>query len=329
MTSRVHLTGKPSHIASQWENTYKSLASSPHCDLVLLCAHNVKVSVHQAVLVPLSQLLKEILDPRDSIHDYAFLMLLDQESSIVRKMVELIYTGRSTATRVEFLSLQFLLGSLGICLDIGCFGDSSKENLYADNSVTNDDEPSESPVIVEPKMVIKKSYQITKAKWLKIDLPCPLCGVVLTSKVRLTKHMVDHYYEELENLFVGDFCQSTVCCKIDFAITGFGQYIRHKAKEHRAVQEVSSREVRELLDRDLGDVRKKLDGKGMEKEGTGERDMEKIETAAVIMDVVSNTSETDNEGDVIQEEPLKSHLRLKSFASQCAKSDNIIEKRTT
>eukprot|EP00092_Neocalanus_flemingeri_P013428 GFUD01014478.1.p1 GENE.GFUD01014478.1~~GFUD01014478.1.p1 ORF type:complete len:327 (+),score=90.18 GFUD01014478.1:70-1050(+) len=326
MTSRVHLTGKPSHIASQWENTYKSLASSPHCDLVLLCAHNVKVSVHQAVLVPLSQLLKEVLDPRDSIHDYALLMLLDQESSIVRKMVELIYTGRSTATQVEFLSLQFLLGSLGICLDIGCFGDSSKENLYADNSVTNDDEPSESPVIVEPKMVIKKSYQITKAKWLKIDLPCPLCDVVLTSKVRLTKHMIDHYYEELENLFVGDFCQSTVCCKVDFANTGLGQFIRHKAKEHRAVQEVSTREVRELLDREPGDVRRKSEETfDMGEEGTGERDVDESETAAVIKNnVVTNTS---NESDVIQEGPLRSYLRTKSFASLFVKSDidNIIK----
>eukprot|EP00092_Neocalanus_flemingeri_P038011 GFUD01041380.1.p1 GENE.GFUD01041380.1~~GFUD01041380.1.p1 ORF type:complete len:263 (-),score=55.33 GFUD01041380.1:33-797(-) len=150
-------------------------------------------------------------------------------------MVDLIYTGRSTANHAEFLSLQNLLVSLGIYMDIGWSKDSLGENSCAGFSMVIDDNPA-----------------------------------------------------------------------------GFHQIIRHKATKPRAVQEVSTREMKERM-------------KGMEEEGgIGEINVDEPETTVTMMDsVVSNVSETD--GKVIQKEPSKSYMSLKLFASKCAKSDNIVD----
>eukprot|EP00092_Neocalanus_flemingeri_P038013 GFUD01041382.1.p1 GENE.GFUD01041382.1~~GFUD01041382.1.p1 ORF type:complete len:276 (-),score=58.03 GFUD01041382.1:33-836(-) len=150
-------------------------------------------------------------------------------------MVDLIYTGRSTANHAEFLSLQNLLVSLGIYMDIGWSKDSLGENSCAGFSMVIDDNPA-----------------------------------------------------------------------------GFHQIIRHKATKPRAVQEVSTREMKERM-------------KGMEEEGgIGEINVDEPETTVTMMDsFVSNVSET--AGKVIQKEPSKSYMSLKLFASKCAKSDNIVD----
>eukprot|EP00092_Neocalanus_flemingeri_P093214 GFUD01118454.1.p1 GENE.GFUD01118454.1~~GFUD01118454.1.p1 ORF type:complete len:341 (-),score=71.02 GFUD01118454.1:82-1056(-) len=196
-------------------------------------------------------------------------------------MVDLIYTGRSTANHAEFLSLQKLLASLGICLDVGWSKDSSEENLCAGFSVTNGNKPGESPISVELDMILQKS-----------------CDVVPKSEVGLTKHL--NSYDE-----------------------NFRQFIRHKVTKHRALQVVSTRKVRKLLDRDPDGVMRKLN-EVVHMEVIGDIGVDKHETTGVMMDdVVRNVSET--EGNIIQEEPSKSYLTFKSFASKCAKSENIVD----
>eukprot|EP00092_Neocalanus_flemingeri_P021549 GFUD01023371.1.p1 GENE.GFUD01023371.1~~GFUD01023371.1.p1 ORF type:complete len:338 (+),score=68.33 GFUD01023371.1:50-1015(+) len=196
-------------------------------------------------------------------------------------MVDLIYTGRSTANHAEFLSLQKLLASLGICLDVGWSKDSSEENLCAGFSVTNGNKPGESPISVELDMILQKS-----------------CDVVPKSEVGLTKHF-------------------------DFEKPGFRQFNGHKVTKHRALQEVSTREVRKLLDRDPEGVMRKLN-EVVHMEVIGDIGVDKLETTGVMMDdVVSYVSET--EGNSIQEEPSKRYLTVKPFASKCAKSKNIVD----
>ena len=82
------------------------------------------------------------------------------------------------------------------------------------------------------------------------ELSCPECGKSAKYKVKMIKHLVDeHYYEELENVLVGEFLESSVCCRMDFSNTGLGMFIRHKADKHRAVQKVAHKDVVDLLDR--------------------------------------------------------------------------------
>jgi len=67
--------------------------------------------------------------------------------------------------------------------------------------------------------------------------PCPDCDETFRYMVSLRKHQVDeHIYEELEDMFVGEFVECSVCCKIDFSNTGLGMFIRHKAESHGAVE---------------------------------------------------------------------------------------------
>jgi len=67
--------------------------------------------------------------------------------------------------------------------------------------------------------------------------PCPDCDETFRYMVSLRKHQVDeHIYEELEDMFVGEFLECSVCCKIDFSNTGLGMFIRHKAESHGAVE---------------------------------------------------------------------------------------------
>ena len=47
----------------------------------------------------------------------------------------------------------------------------------------------------------------------------------------LIKHQVEeHFYEELENMFVEEFLRCSVCCKMDFKNTGLGMFMRHAVK---------------------------------------------------------------------------------------------------
>jgi len=66
---------------------------------------------------------------------------------------------------------------------------------------------------------------------------CQDCDESYRFKVSLIKHQVEeHFYEELENMFVEEFLRCSVCCKMDFKNTGLGMFIRHKAESHQAIE---------------------------------------------------------------------------------------------
>ena len=77
--------------------------------------------MHQAVIATVSPMVREVLGPLNSsahTQDYSLLLLLEGESCIARKMVELIYTGSSEVIQKDSLSVKHLLCSLGISLNI-------------------------------------------------------------------------------------------------------------------------------------------------------------------------------------------------------------------
>jgi len=83
----------------------------------------------------------------------------------------------------------------------------------------------------------KKKKTVTVLSKSSEYISCPDCDETFRYMVSLRKHQVDeHYYEELEVMFVEEFLDSSVCCKIDFSNTGLGMFIRHKAESHRAVE---------------------------------------------------------------------------------------------
>merc|ERR1719186_646059 len=80
-------------------------------------------------MVTVSPMLREVLGPlNNSTQDYSLVLLLEQDSCIVRKMVELIYTGRSEVTQKDSLSLKHLLFSLGISLNMEKIREATENN---------------------------------------------------------------------------------------------------------------------------------------------------------------------------------------------------------
>ena len=353
MPSLLHVTDKTSHFTSVLKDVHECLRSSnPQSDLVFLCSDKVEVVMHQAVLVNLSNMLREMLPDNKNYfsQEYPLLVHLDHDSNIAMKMVELIFTGKSVVdNQKDFQSLQNLLSSLGICLDLAKTAGSAEYDTqtldvtYEDIDLCNEaEEPVKkklkstevgkegtvlTPSINSPgakmineigvingsqvleesssvqvawysstkhfsltnslqahvqlklsdkvgsgniKKVLKRHHREVskldsrcgeekqdievvkgKAERTVLEFFCPVCTNSAKFKIRnkFIKHLVDdHYYEELENLLVGEFFESSVCCKIDFAKSGFGMFIRHNAEKHKAVQKVATEEVGKSLD---------------------------------------------------------------------------------
>jgi len=106
-------------ITHKWREIYKS--RFVHSDLVLLCSDNDQVFVHQAVMANLSPLMKEVLMDHNLFgrSDCAFIFL-DQDSDSVRKMVEVLYSGKAFFKNHEDMEMiKGLLNCLGIdiCLE--------------------------------------------------------------------------------------------------------------------------------------------------------------------------------------------------------------------
>jgi len=106
-------------ITHKWREIYKSRFI--HSDLVLLCSDNDQVFVHQAIMANLSPLMKEVLMDHNIFgrSDCAFIFL-DQDSDSVRKMVEVLYSGKAFFNYHEDMEMiKGLLNCLGIdiCLE--------------------------------------------------------------------------------------------------------------------------------------------------------------------------------------------------------------------
>jgi len=90
---------------------------------------------------------------------------------------------------------------------------------------------------VKQKRDVKRKKTATVLSNSSEYIPCPDCDETFRYMVSLRKHQVDeHFYEELEVMFVEEFLECSVCCKIDFSNTGLGMFIRHKAENHKAVE---------------------------------------------------------------------------------------------
>ena len=232
------------YVASQLNDILMYLVPSLPTDLVFVCGDKVNVSLHQAIMATMSPFLRDMLG---KVNSTAQEVMLEQDSRIVKKLLKLVYTGKTTAKQEDMESLQCLLDSLGMGQAVyieheeGAADDALKEIEPMEREFESDYDDLKQ--VVEVTDVPTSSY-----------FSCPLCDEEVRFKVKLLKHMVDeHYYEDLETALVGDFCQSSVCCGMNFAKSGFGQFIRHKVDKHRAVQEVATEEVREYLDSDMVD----------------------------------------------------------------------------
>jgi len=344
--------------------------------------------MHQAVLVNVSNMLREMLLDTKNYYsqEYPLLILLDHDSKIVRKMLELIFTGKSViGNQRDVQSLQNLLSSLGLCLDIAMTVGSAEyftqtlDVTYQDIEVCSQlEEPVKkklkSTVVVNEmdssiqvawyssvkefsltpslqarvqlrlsdkvrsriKNKLKKHHTEVskldscfnqdkedlevvqvKAERTSLEFLCPVCSISAKFKIRnkLIKHLVDdHYYEELENLLVGGFFESSVCCKIDFAKSGFGMYIRHKAEKHNAVQNVATEEVRKHLDSQVNHGEVDM-GCEIKVADDGTKEMGK----SVKYDVGEAAYD-----DAQEELAVKRFLRVKSFANLWADCKNSV-----
>jgi len=116
-----------------------------------------------------------------------------------------------------------------------CGGTNAMEDISKASKVVSDNvkkrNPSEN---VKTKSCVKSHPDISQTS---AYFQCQDCDESYRFKVSLIKHQVEeHFYEELENMFVEEFFRCSVCCKLDFSNTGLGMFIRHKAESHQAIE---------------------------------------------------------------------------------------------
>jgi len=270
-----------------------------HSDLVLLCSDDSQVLVHQAIMANLSPLIKEVLMNHNLLErSRCAFIFLDQDSDSVRKMINVLYSGKTLLNNQKDVEkIKELLNLLGIdiCLETSAISTNGwmandsdfifDEHIAMSDETQNiadDDEiphvsqvPQGVPPVDQVRNILKHSLTTTMktsqydnkrqtvrrvekrkhedsgkngqnnnkvAKLLNKNnhFLCPVCSESFKVEGKLIKHQVDeHYYEDLENLLVEEYIESKVCCKVNFANTGFGMFIRHKAAKHGALQLVS------------------------------------------------------------------------------------------
>jgi len=73
---------------------------------------------------------------------------------------------------------------------------------------------------------------------------CQDCSKSFKLKGKLIKHQVDeHYYEDLENLLIGEFLEAKVCSSCNVNFSSFDTFIRHKADIHGTVNMVLTKKA--------------------------------------------------------------------------------------
>jgi len=320
------VTDKTSFFVNTMREVYKS--SALYSDLVLLCADNEQVCVHQSIMTTLSPIVREVLMDQKFNDNIAYISL-DQNSDTVKKVVEIVYTGKANVDNTQLKSsVQELLKCLGLNITIvsntsvdimvaeeveevkeepcnqnnnddpllvfnGNNNDESdimyngKESLSCEMSVGTEDSQIKDAASDEEDVVSKSrpsfdgtvlrrslrayvqmrpSDVVGKVSLIPCkrnresesdrgcdsfersakfqSLSCQGCSKSFKQKMKLISHQVDdHYYEDLENLLVGEFLEFKVCCLKDFSKSGFDAFIRHKALFHGALDLVMFKEV--------------------------------------------------------------------------------------
>jgi len=124
MSASIKISDMVSCLSNVLKETHEGLDLSPsHShDLVLLCADNVPVYLNQVVMANLSPMMRELFLDQGPYHEERTCFLPDYKSNIVRKLVEIIYTGKAMfKTRKRMKRIKKLMKSFGIsiCLDCG------------------------------------------------------------------------------------------------------------------------------------------------------------------------------------------------------------------
>merc|ERR1719234_994601 len=89
-----------------------------YSDLVLLCADNEQVFVHQSIMSSLSPVLREVLIDQKFSDNIAYITL-DQDSDTVKRLVEIVYTGKGGVSNYQSQSsVQELLKCLALNITI-------------------------------------------------------------------------------------------------------------------------------------------------------------------------------------------------------------------
>ena len=124
-------------------NSVKGVLESTglYSDLVLLCADNEQVFVHQSIMSSLSPMMRKVLLDQKNNDNIAYISL-DQNSDTVKILKEILYTGEAVVSNHHFNnSVQELLKYLD--LDISIVSNTSDfENLVIGETEGVKEEPS-------------------------------------------------------------------------------------------------------------------------------------------------------------------------------------------
>jgi len=150
----VKLSNKCDYFSSVLKETcyQQCLALSPShlADLVLLCADNVPVFLNKVLIARLSPMMREIFQDQMTYDGSSTCHLPDYNSDIVRKMVEIIYTGKAMIKTLKWgKRIKKLMKSFGISILLDC-GDGNgnsvlgKDDIDAQDADINTTESNES-----------------------------------------------------------------------------------------------------------------------------------------------------------------------------------------
>ena len=137
MVNLVKLSNKCDYFSTVLKETcYQCLALSPShlTDLVLQCADNVPVFLNKVLIAGLSPMIREILLDQMT-YDGSTCHLPDYNSDIVRKMVEIIYTGKAMIKTLKWRKrITKLMQSLGISISLDC-GDGNRNSVLGNDDI--------------------------------------------------------------------------------------------------------------------------------------------------------------------------------------------------
>merc|ERR1719369_759327 len=145
--------------------------------------------------------------------------------------------------------------------------------------------------------LIKDDYKVS----VKI-MSCPVCSAVIKQRNKFLDHLrLDHYYEALEDLLVAKWAESTICCKINFNNSGFGQFVRHKVLKHKAIEDLPD------IDEDVSSI----------------LNSSQLSIESDVSELVVQEDRSSSLKFVVDKEKPLHVLKFKEFAKNCANSKNI------
>merc|ERR1719369_2636065 len=140
--------------------------------------------------------------------------------------------------------------------------------------------------------LVKDDYKVS----VKV-MSCPVCSAVIKQRNKF----LDHFYEALEDLLVAKWAESTICCKINFNNSGFGQFVRHKVLKHEAIEDLPD------IDEDVLNI----------------LNSSQLSIESDVSELVVREDRSSSWKFVVDKEKPLHVLKFKEFAKNCANSKNI------